>query len=770
MTGNTVTLNRRFKRKDGALLDLEIIARTIPDNKVLAFGRDITERKKNESIIKKEKELSDSIINSLPGIFYIFNQTPKLVRWNKRFEDVSGYSKEELKKLSPLTIFHKDDREEMRQTIEKTYNTGIGETEVRVVTKNGHIIPFILTGTALMYEGMPCIIGTGIDISQRRATEIALAESENFLRTIIDTEPECVKLLGKNGELENMNGAGLEMIEADNLQQVKGHSVINIICEPFRKDFEKLTKNVFKGIPGKLEFEIEGLKGTRRWLETHATPLKNSNGEIVSLLGVTRDITLRKQAEDIILKERDLSDSIINNLPDIFYLFNEKGNFLRWNNNFEKISGYNAEEIKSITPFTLFEDKDKDALHYKLKEVLEKGKSEFDGDLITKKNTRVPYYFKGWKIKYEGKSCIIGIGVDMTIRKEVEEELRKSEEKYKMLFEDNPMPLWMRSLKNHRFIDVNKAAINHYGYSKDEFLEMAMDDIRTKTDSGKPIKTVTPGKEEIVNAGIKNHIKKDGSEIKVDVFGHNTMYGDEEVRLVLAIDVTEKLKAEELLKRSYEDIRRLASHLEQVREEERIGIAREIHDELGQQLTVLKLDLSWLDKRVMDTADEKSREKMNDMLALIDTTVKTVRRISSELRPTILDDLGLITAMEWQVKEFEKRAGIKIIFKTNVGEIDLPVNKSTSLYRIFQESLTNIARHSKASKVNASIIKGKGHIIMTIHDNGQGFDPLIIGNKKTLGILGMKERVNILGGEYFIQSEPGKGTEIRIEVPMSIQA
>ena len=146
------------------------------------------------------------------------------------------------------------------------------------------------------------IIGSVHDLTERKKAEKALIESENYLRTIVETEPECVKLIDINGELQSMNPAGLAMIEADSLEQVKGKSIFGIIDIPFQEAFKKLTQNVFKGKSGKMEFEITGLKGTQRWLETHAVPLKNAEGKIISLLGVTRDITDRKKAEDKLKK------------------------------------------------------------------------------------------------------------------------------------------------------------------------------------------------------------------------------------------------------------------------------------------------------------------------------------------------------------------------------------------------------------------------------------------------------------------------------------
>jgi PAS domain S-box-containing protein len=236
--------------------------------------------------------------------------------------------------------------------------------------------------------------------------------------------------------------------------------------------------------------------------------------------------------------------------------------------------------------------------------------------------------------------------------------------------------------------------------------------------------------------------------------------------VVIRSDITEKKIAEDLLKQSLQDIRRLASHLEKIREEERIAIAREIHDELGQQLTVLKMDISWLNKNLSLT-DEQSKLRMKDLLQTIDQTIKTVRRISTELRPSVLDDLGLIAAFEWLLKDFEKRSGVKSRLFSSLDEVSLDLNAKTALFRVFQESLTNVARHAQASEVNAFLKKENDDLLITIKDNGKGFDVTSMENKKTLGILGIKERIAIIKGTYAIDSIPGKGTTIELKVPVS---
>jgi signal transduction histidine kinase len=211
-------------------------------------------------------------------------------------------------------------------------------------------------------------------------------------------------------------------------------------------------------------------------------------------------------------------------------------------------------------------------------------------------------------------------------------------------------------------------------------------------------------------------------------------------------------------------LRELSAHLQNIREEERIHIAREMHDELGQLMTGFKMDVSWLNKRLEKTADPAIQEKLQEMMEVVNEATRFIRRIASELRPSILDDLGIIAALDWHSQEFSRRSNIQVNFKTRLEEIHLPKETATGLFRIYQESLTNVARHAEAKKVNAELELDGEKILLTITDDGKGFD-LGSGQRKTLGILGMKERAAMLGGQLRIYSAPGKGTTVLITIP-----
>lgn len=227
----------------------------------------------------------------------------------------------------------------------------------------------------------------------------------------------------------------------------------------------------------------------------------------------------------------------------------------------------------------------------------------------------------------------------------------------------------------------------------------------------------------------------------------------------------EKQQAQNEMMDLNEQLRHLAAHLNNVREEEQLRIAREIHDELGQMLTSIKMDISLADKKMEQSVPE-AKEYLRQSMEIVDDLVKAIRRIASELRPAILDDLGLVAALEWQSREFEKLHKISCTFSSPSPDIQPSTNLVNGLYRIYQEALTNIARHAGASQVTSMIRRQGAEIILTVSDNGKGFNTEEAKNKKTLGLLGMKERALMMNGSLEIDSSPGRGTIIIVTVPM----
>lgn len=223
-------------------------------------------------------------------------------------------------------------------------------------------------------------------------------------------------------------------------------------------------------------------------------------------------------------------------------------------------------------------------------------------------------------------------------------------------------------------------------------------------------------------------------------------------------------RTQEQLRRSHKQLRTLSIHLQHVREAEQIRIAREVHDELGQALTGLKLQLTWLASRLPKQA-KVLHDKTRSMAVHIDETIRAVRRIATELRPGVLDTAGLLAALEWQANQFQTQTGIACQVRAEMKEVLGDQELNTAFFRIFQEALTNIIRHAKATSVEVRLTERRDHVVLEVRDNGRGISRAEIHNTKSIGLLGLRERAALLGGTLRIEGERGRGTTLTARIP-----
>lgn len=369
----------------------------------------------------------------------------------------------------------------------------------------------------------------------------------------------------------------------------------------------------------------------------------------------------------------------------------------------------------------------------------------------------------------DGHKITLSVIKEITERKKSEIELRESEYKFKMLFNSANDSVFVTQLSPEKtygdFIEVNNVACSRLGYTKEEFLLLSPSAIISQ----KLINEYNLIMDRLLKEG---HViydtvyrAKDKKLFPVEVNSHLFLFNEKQTVLSIARDITDRKQSEEKLKKSSKLLRDLATHLQTIREEERTLIAREIHDELGQVLTVLKIQLSLLGNK-LNPDQIILKQKVNLLTNLIDQSVESVQKISAKLRPTILDELGLTAAIEWQTEEFEKLTNIKCSIVLPKDDLELSSNKSTAIFRIFQEALTNIARHSEADKVNILLLTDQKNINLEIIDNGKGISAEQIKDFKSLGIHGMEERAMIFGGQVTFDSISGKGTKVTVEIPI----
>jgi len=387
-----------------------------------------------------------------------------------------------------------------------------------------------------------------------------------------------------------------------------------------------------------------------------------------------------------------------------------------------------------------------------------------DGDIRTMQTTSSA-------ITYKGKPAELANIRDVTNMNKTETSLHASEELLAEIL-DNAAEAIISIDESHHITVFNQGAEQIYGYSAKEvvgrpldlllperFIEAHRQHVSSFAASTEKARRIAEGFQVFGR-------RKDGSEFPAEASISKLKLSHGTIFTVILWDITERKKAEEELKRSREDLRILAARLQQAREEERALLAREIHDQLSGALTALKMDLSFLANRVPQE-DAALTEKTESMARLIDVTLNSVRNIATQLRPSVLDDLGLIAAIEWQTEEFQNRSGIKCRRDLDREEIALDKNRSTAIFRIFQEALTNVARHAQANEVWISLRAQAGTLILQIRDNGRGITQEEISSSKSLGLLGMRERAFAFGGEVVIGGGPGQGTMVTLKIPVN---
>ncbi len=444
-----------------------------------------------------------------------------------------------------------------------------------------------------------------------------------------------------------------------------------------------------------------------------------------------------------------------------------EGNLIDINESGCKIIGYTRKELLKLNIKDIIDPEDLKINPIRFKEI-KSGITLTANRMILKKDG-TPINVEVTAKMLSG-SFIQAIIRDVTEIKIAEDILTESEKRYRQLFTSNPNPMWVYDLETLEFLDVNEAAVYNYGYSREEFLSMTLKDIRPKEEISRlleNIKTANYGLE--YSAGWR-HLKKNGSIIIVEIRSNAIDYQGRKAKLVSALDITWRKRSEEEIKKSREELRTLASHLQSIREEERAAISRELHDELGQLLTSIKMNLVMMGKELTvkfkNSDTEYFEKEIGAMSELLDKSVKRVRKIITELRPEVLLNLELYDAIEWQVNEFSDRSGIKCKLNYNCREIKFNNDFNIAIFRIIQEALTNVMRHSGADTVDVKINYEDEKVILSVADNGKGIKNLENIPGKSLGILGIRERAILLGGNLNIESSPGKGTKLLVSIPL----
>lgn len=741
-------------------------------------------KKKNQK--DNQISLQASLINTIPDAIFTTDEHFVITSWNKYASELYGVPRQYAIGQAISNIFKTHlTGEELIESLNVLRTKGAYNGEYMVTKLNGQNA-FILASVSTIKNEHGYITGyTSVhrDITHRRRLEKELkvfntqlseqvkaktAETLNILERITDG----FLALNSNFVFTYINKKAGEIL-GHNPEDMLGKNIFTDFGDISSKGFNEACFKAYQA--QRYKFFENYYEPLKIWIENDIYP--SADGLSVFF----KDITFKKKAV-LALKESEahykhlidhLHAGVVVHAPDTSILLTnqEASRLLGFSSGI--LQNKKAEGLEwNLTDANGVKLAVKD---YPVVKVLETGKPlsnviiGIEHQSSRDKNWLLVNAFPEYDANNTLKQVVVTF-VDITDRKKAEEELTRSEDMLNLAQNIAKIGSWefntatndlKWSKELHRIFELkdNGSGTELYEYYRNKFHP---DDLQ-KLD--KVIQYAVSHKR-----GYKYQhriIKNDGSIKHILSIGEVILNGEGNVVGLkgTAQDISELVKAEEKLQQSYQQIKQLVIHLHEVREQERTSIAREIHDELGQQLTGLKMYVSWLNKKIVPREPE-IKERFTAAMELIEETIKSVRKISMDLRPSLLDDLGLLAAMEWQSSEFEKRSGISTEFINLTGAKEVPVRLKTGLFRIFQESLTNVARHAEAKRIISSLKFEDNKFILTITDDGKGFLLRNIESKRTLGLFGMQERTKEMGGKYEIKSEPGLGTTVSVTVPV----
>lgn len=643
-------------KKNGERFPIEITSTIFKDingeGRTSTMISDISLRKEAEAAMMLSNERFDLVVKATKDLVWDWDLvTGQIYRSGNSLADVYGHSSNEsIKNIQDWSNFiHPLDKENIKQQIDY-YIHSATETafnfEYRFLREDGAYVFINDRGYILRDEHGKAIrmIGAARDITEQKNAALALAESENHLKAIMQTNPECIKLLSKEGMILEMNPAGLVMVGAGNANQVIGKNVLDLVLPAYHDAFNQSIKDVFNGKSVKLHFEISGFKGKQLFMETHCVPLKNGTGDIISLLSVTRDITDSKNAQALLLA---------------------------------------------------------------------------------------------------------------------------SEEQYKNLFNNNPSCIFIWDLDTLKYIEVNQASVDLYGYSRKEFLQLTVLDIRPAAERAGFLKVVDEIRQDKVynKTNTWRHISKEGKNIFMEISSHIIMYNGTKAMLAIANNVTEKIKLENSLN-SEREIRhqQITEAVITGQEKERKELGEELHDNINQILASTKL---YIECALKDNNPRKDLIEESKML--LEKAMTEIRNLSKSLLPPSLGEIGLLQALEELVDNIKQVNQLLISIEWNdTNEDEISSKLKLTIFRIVQEQLNNVIKHAEAEKVIISIKKEEHQLILSIKDNGLGFNTSL--KKNGVGLRNISSRADVNKGSVSVISQPGEGCELVVTFRVNTEA
>jgi PAS domain S-box-containing protein len=744
--------------------------------------REIAERKHAEALLHAREQEFRAIVENAPDQIIRYDRNFRRTYVNPAVARAYGLPREALIGKPIGSVIEdagldvkEDELTQLRQQIANVFESGQSyEYELNWPLPAGRAYFSVRLFPELDLNGSVInVLGISRDITERKTAEQELKKEKEILEKIFDNIPVMIGFVDDDGvklvnpEWERTIGWTLKELQEQN---------VDIFAEAYPDpSYRQEVLDFVAAATGEwIDLKIRIRDG--RVIDAACAVVHLSNGTKVA---IAQDITERKHAEEK-LKRSESQLAEAQRLAHVgSFEWDLRSNTVIWSDELYRIFGLQPGEINVAgDAMSFIHPEDRDLVLSTVKRSVEDKEpySLYYRVLRPDGDQRI-VYSRGLIVSGEQGEPIrvFGASQDVTERKQAEEALRVAEQKYRDIFENAGEGIF-QSTPDGRYIAANPALARMYGFASPEEL------IHSRQDISLQVYVDPTRREEFKHQledkgavrGFEHEVfRKDGSQIWISVNARavREKHGAIQYYEGTAQDITERKAAEEKLRATAEQLRTLSGRLQMAKEEEAVRIAREIHDELGSALSSLKWDLKLIDKDFIQAKDgeqlSKAREKIAAMKGVIDDIINAIRRISAELRPSALDDLGLVAAIRWHARQFEERTGIVAHLDSSLENIDLTQQQATAVFRIFEQAMTNIMRHAKATRVDIQLEKENGELALTIGDNGRGITQGEKSDRQSLGLLGMRERAVLLGGKVDITGSKGKGTVVTVRVPLS---
>jgi PAS domain S-box-containing protein len=734
--------------------------------------------KKHEEIIelkdREEKILANKyaeLFDFSPTGLYTLSETGEILDLNNKASGLLARDKKDLIAHNFSEYLTTDTRENFFNFLKQVFRKqGTETTFVVFTTDQSQAVSVQLNGVATHHANQ-CLVSVA-DVTQLNNT-MDLLEDLSLIATHTN---ELAMITDARGNIEYVNPA-FERLTGYSNEEIRGQNPGKLLQGPETdpEHIQAFRDGMKKQIPFSQEILNYSRSGEKFWLSISINPIFDTEGNLVKFIAIEINITERKELEE--LREFEIQDkeTLINSTYDPIWSVKNDFTLVAANKAFldrmQKIIGIRFKKGDNILSREIFDD-----------EIIEYWKNNYtrslggESFLLDAQAQRVageeleyfettfnPIYVNN---RVEGVACFAR---NVTESKKIKEAIIGSNRKLQTAQEIAKLGYWEYNLKEqklfwspevYRIWDLDdedtEITMERYTAKIHPSNRPGLDKFHTAARQGK--KHLDAQYRIILNNGKVRWIRETG--ILIYKSGQGEGYYEGTIQ-----DITSQKEYENHILNINEKLRRLTSHLQNVQEQERINISREIHDELGQQLTGIKLDASWLKGHVNIECPEM-QDRLNRLINNIDTTIENVRRIATTLRPGILDDLGLEAAVEWLCSQFQEQTGIKCDLETSTSSSGYSDVINTAVYRIFQEALTNIARHAQATEVKTILKEEKNNLKLYVIDNGKGIGSSSLKSQGSLGITGMKERAWMLDGKFSIKRRKEGGTLMALSIPL----